>query len=33
MTINEGWDPDVIKDALCHLRHLVPQAADWAHAD
>jgi secondary thiamine-phosphate synthase enzyme len=33
MTINEGWDPDVLRDAVRHFRELVPERAGWAHAE
>lgn len=33
MTINEGADPDVRRDMLSHLAQLVPQHADFRHAE
>lgn len=33
VTVNEGWDPDVVDDLLRHLRELVPQRAQWRHAE
>jgi secondary thiamine-phosphate synthase enzyme len=33
VTINEGWDPDVVSDAVGHLRELVPQAGGFRHAE
>lgn len=33
VTVNEGWDPDVVEDTLNHLRELVPQRARWRHAE
>ena len=33
VTVNEGWDPDVVEDTLHHLRELVPQRAEWRHAE
>jgi secondary thiamine-phosphate synthase enzyme len=33
VTVNEGWDPDVERDALRHLRQTIPVDAGWAHAE
>ena len=33
VTVNEGWDPAVVSDALGHLRGVVPQDAGFAHAE
>ena len=33
VTVNEGWDPDVVEDAVHHLRELVPQRGQWRHAE
>ena len=33
VTVNEGWDPAVLSDALGHLREVVPQEAGFAHAE
>ncbi len=33
VTVNEGWDPDVVSDAVAHLRQLVPQARAFRHAE
>lgn len=33
VTVNEGWDPDVVEDTLTHLRELVPQRGRWRHAE
>ncbi|MDQ7835258.1 MAG: secondary thiamine-phosphate synthase enzyme YjbQ [Humidesulfovibrio sp.] len=33
ITINEGADPDVKRDMLAHLAHLVPNRADFRHAE
>lgn len=33
VTVNEGWDPDVVEDTLHHLRELVPQRGQWRHAE
>lgn len=33
VTINEGADPDVKRDMLAHLAQLVPQRADFRHAE
>jgi secondary thiamine-phosphate synthase enzyme len=33
MAINEGADPAVQHDFLQHMDELVPQAADWQHAE
>ena len=33
VTVNEGWDPDVVSDAVGHLRELVPQAGRFRHAE
>jgi secondary thiamine-phosphate synthase enzyme len=33
ITINEGADPDVRRDMLAHLAHLVPKNAGFRHAE
>jgi secondary thiamine-phosphate synthase enzyme len=33
ITINEGADPDVRRDILAHLAQLVPNRADFRHAE
>ncbi len=33
LTINEGADPDVCRDMLAHLRSMIPQHADFRHAE
>ena len=33
LTVNEGADPDVARDIVAHLRRLVPQDADFRHAE
>lgn len=33
VTVNEGYDPDVVRDALAHLRELVPQGSNFQHAE
>jgi secondary thiamine-phosphate synthase enzyme len=33
VTVNEGWDPDVVSDAVGHLRELVPQVRGFRHAE
>lgn len=33
VTVNEGYDPDVTRDVLAHLRTLVPREADFEHAE
>jgi secondary thiamine-phosphate synthase enzyme len=33
VTVNEGHDPDVVRDVLRHLAGLVPQSAGFAHAE
>jgi secondary thiamine-phosphate synthase enzyme len=33
VTVNEGYDPDVVRDVLGHLGALVPQSAAFAHAE
>jgi secondary thiamine-phosphate synthase enzyme len=33
VTVNEGYDPDVVRDVLSHLADLVPQSAGFAHAE
>ena len=33
LTVNEGFDPDVARDMVRFLRRLVPEHADWAHAE
>jgi secondary thiamine-phosphate synthase enzyme len=33
ITINEGADPDVKRDMLAHLAHLVPSRANFRHAE
>jgi secondary thiamine-phosphate synthase enzyme len=33
VTVNEGYDPDVVVDVLGHLTGLVPHSARFAHAE
>ena len=33
VTVNEGYDPDVTRDVLSHLRSLVPEEASFQHAE
>ncbi|WP_285905868.1 secondary thiamine-phosphate synthase enzyme YjbQ [Pseudodesulfovibrio pelocollis] len=33
VTINEGADPDVVRDILVNLRELVPRHGDYHHAE
>jgi secondary thiamine-phosphate synthase enzyme len=33
VTVNEGWDPAVERDAVRHLREMVPEEAEWTHAE
>lgn len=33
VTVNEGWDPAVVADALAHLRELVPRERSFTHAE
>jgi secondary thiamine-phosphate synthase enzyme len=33
VTVNEGYDPDVVRDVLGHLSGLVPGSARFAHAE
>jgi secondary thiamine-phosphate synthase enzyme len=33
VTVNEGWDPAVVADALTHLRELVPREGSFTHAE
>jgi secondary thiamine-phosphate synthase enzyme len=33
VTVNEGWDPDVVSDAAGHLRKLVPRDHGFRHAE
>lgn len=33
LTINEGADPDVCRDIIKGLEHIVPQNLDYAHAE
>ncbi len=33
VTVNEGYDPDVVVDVLAHLTELVPHEAGFAHAE
>lgn len=33
VTINEGADPDVVRDILVNLRKLVPRHGDYRHAE
>jgi secondary thiamine-phosphate synthase enzyme len=33
VTVNEGYDPDVVRDVLGHLSGMVPQSARFAHAE
>ena len=33
VTINEGADPDVVRDVLVNLRALIPRTGDYRHAE
>ena len=33
VTVNEGWDPDVVADVLAHLRELVPREKAFSHSE
>jgi len=33
ITIQEGFDPDVVRDILAHLEKAVPEAGDYRHAE
>jgi len=33
VTVNEGADPDVVRDILVNLRKLVPHSGDYRHAE
>ena len=33
ITINENSDPEVIKDLISSLNHLVPETADYSHSE
>lgn len=33
VTVNEGYDPDVVRDAVAHLRELVPHEANFQHSE
>lgn len=33
VTINEGADPDVVRDVLVNLRGLIPRDGDYRHAE
>jgi secondary thiamine-phosphate synthase enzyme len=33
VTVNEGWDPDVLDDFLAALERAVPHAAKYKHAE
>jgi secondary thiamine-phosphate synthase enzyme len=33
VTVNEGWDPAVVSDALTHLRDVVPREGAFQHAE
>ncbi|SKA83262.1 secondary thiamine-phosphate synthase enzyme [Paucidesulfovibrio gracilis DSM 16080] len=33
VTINEGADPDVVRDIVVNLRRLVPRSGDYRHAE
>lgn len=33
ITIQEGYDPDVVRDILAHLEKAVPEAGDYRHAE
>jgi secondary thiamine-phosphate synthase enzyme len=33
LTVNEGWDPAVVSDAVGHLRELVPEGRGFAHEE
>jgi secondary thiamine-phosphate synthase enzyme len=33
LTVNEGFDPDVVDDVVAFMRHLVPRDAGFRHAE
>ena len=33
VTINEGADPDVVRDIVTHLRARIPRSGDYRHAE
>jgi secondary thiamine-phosphate synthase enzyme len=33
LTVNEGFDPDVVRDIVAFMRRLVPRDADFRHAE
>ena len=33
ITVQEGYDPDVVRDILVHLEKAVPAAGDYRHAE
>jgi secondary thiamine-phosphate synthase enzyme len=33
ITIQEGYDPDVVRDVLAHLEKAVPEHSDYQHAE
>jgi len=33
IAVQEGFDPDVSRDILAHLEHLVPREGDYKHAE
>ena len=33
ITIQEGYDPDVVRDVLTHLDRTVPESGDYKHAE
>ena len=33
ITINEGFDPDVVRDVVANMSKLVPHVGDYAHAE
>lgn len=33
ITVQEGYDPDVVRDILAHLQKAVPETGDYHHAE
>lgn len=33
LTVNEGFDPDVVRDVVAFMRHLVPRDSGFRHAE
>lgn len=33
IVVQEGYDPDVVRDVLAHLEKAVPEAGDYRHAE